>query len=151
MDAARPGGMAGVPLVRNQVREVTIRVEAMPNGALRVSTPQARGWAVVVRTRDELVRAVQQAFTEAQVASYAQWRGESYDLDALTPVDGSCSWTAATHTRSFALRRRGDVYNPKDWVQLEDGTWRSPGGRVYGADTEVVRRVRAKRRTNGSH
>jgi hypothetical protein len=145
-DTHNPGGVTGVPPIRNQVRAVEVRMEAMPGGSLRVSTPQARGWAVVVHTRDELVRAVQRAFTEAQIASYAAWKGESYDLDALTEVDNSHPLTAATRTRSFEVRARTDVYNPEDWTQMPDGSWRSPGGRIYGKDTDTVRKVLAKRR-----
>lgn len=145
-----PGGVTGAAPTRNQVRAVEIRVESMPDGQLRVSTPLARGWVAMVRTRDELVRAVAQAFTEAQVASYARWKGEAYDLDALTAVDNSSPLTAATRTRDFTVRARSDVYHPEDWTPLPDGSWRSPGGRVYGKDTETVRRVMAKRRRNGS-
>lgn len=140
-----PGGVTGAAPVRNQVRVVDVRLETMPEGFIRVSTPQARGWAVTVRTRDELARAIQQAFVEAQVASYAAWRGEPYDLDALTPVDNTHPLTAATRTRDFTVRARTDVHNPDDWTPMSDGRWRSPGGRLYGPDTDAVRKVLAKR------
>lgn len=145
-DTHNPSGVTGAAPVRNQVRVVTVRLETLASGLLRVSTPQARGWAVTVHTRDELARAVQQAFIEAQVASYATWKGEAYDLDVLTEVDESSPLTAATKTRDFTMRARTDVHNPDDWVPLPDGRWRSPGGRVYGADTDAVRKVLAKRR-----
>jgi hypothetical protein len=141
-----PGGVTGASPVRNQVRMVMVRMETLASGLLRVSTPQARGWAVVVRNRDELARAIAQAFTEAQLASYAAWKGEPYDLDALTGVDESSPLTAATRTRDYTARRRTDVYNPEDWTQMSDGKWRSPGGRVYKPDTDAVRKVLAKRR-----
>jgi hypothetical protein len=140
-----PGWVTGAPPVRNQVRMVMVRLETLASGLLRVSTPQARGWAVTVHTRDELARAVAQAFTEAQLASYAAWKGEAYDLDAMTEVDESSPLTAATRTRDFSVRARSDVHNPDDWTPLSDGRWRSPGGRVYGPDTDAVRKVLAKR------
>jgi hypothetical protein len=145
-DTHNPGNVTGAAPVRHQVRSVDVRLETLPEGLIRVSTPQARGWSVTARTRDDLARAIQQAFTEAQVASYAAWRGEAYDLDAMTEVDNTHPLTAATRTRDFTLRARSDVHNPDDWTPMPDGRWRSPGGRLYGADTDAVRKVLAKRR-----
>jgi hypothetical protein len=145
-DTHNPAGVTGAVPIRNQVRMVMVRLETLASGLLRVSTPQARGWAVTVHTRDDLARAVQQAFTEAQLASYAAWKGEAYDLDAMTEVDESNPLTAATRTRDFTARARSDVHNPDDWTPLPDGRWRSPAGRVYGADTDAVRKVLIKRR-----
>lgn len=145
-DTHNPSGVTGAAPIRNQVRAVLLRVETLSSGQIRVSTPQARGWARTVRTRDELAMAIQQAFTEAQVASYAAWRGEAYDLDAMTEVDNTHPLAAATRTRDFTVRARTDVHNPDDWVPMPDGRWRSPGGRLYGADTDAVRKVLAKRR-----
>lgn len=144
-DTHNPGGVTGAAPVRNQVRTLELRLESMPEGFIRVSTPQARGWAVTARTRDDLARAVQQAFTEAQVASYAAWKGEAYDLDAMTPVDNNHPLTAATRTHDFTPRTRTDVHNPDDWTPMPDGRWRSPGGRMYEAKTDAVRKVLAKR------
>jgi len=145
-DTHNPSGVTGAAPIRNQVRVVFLRLETLASGLLRVSSPQARGWAVTVHSRDDLAKVVQLAFIEAQVASYATWRGQAYDLDAMTPVDESSPLTAATRTRDFTLRARSDVHNPDDWVPMPDGRWRSPGGRVYGADTDAVRKVLAKRR-----
>jgi hypothetical protein len=145
-DTHNPSGVTGAAPIRNQVRVVHLRVETLASGKLRVSTPQARGWARTVHTRDELAMAIQQAFLEAQVASYATWKGEAYDLDAMTDVDESNPLTAATRTRNFTVRTRTDVHNPDDWVPMPDGKWRSPGGRIYKADTDAVRKVLAKRR-----
>jgi hypothetical protein len=145
-DTHNPGGVTGAAPVRHQVRTVDVRLETLPQGFIRVSTPQARGWSVTVRTRDDLARAIQQAFTEAQVASYAAWRGEAYDLDAMTEVDNSDPLTAATRTHNFTARARSDVHNPNDWTPMPDGRWRSPGGRIYSSNTDAVRKVLAKRR-----
>lgn len=158
-DTHNPGGvngsrLPGPPSVRNQSRTALLRVESLPGGRIRVSSPQARGWAVVVRTRDELVRAVAQAFTEVQVASYARWRGEPYELDALTEVDDldPLAASAATVDMTGTAKRnvrRTDVHKVTDWTPVGNGKWRSPTGREYGEDTQQVRRVKAKRRALG--
>lgn len=140
-----PQRVRGPAETRNQVRSVMVRVDALGNGRLRISTPGARGWARTVSTRDELNRAVGEAFVEAQVASYARWRGEAYDHDAMSEVDPSSPMTAAA-TRIERSQRvgRSDVHDPREWTPLPDGSMRSPSGRVFGADTDAVRKVRAK-------
>jgi hypothetical protein len=158
-DTHNPSGVVrpavpGPPPVRNQVREALLRVESLPDGRLRISTPQARGWAMVVRTRDELARAIGQAFTEVQVASYAAWRGEPYDLDALTVVDNSDPLTASAAAVDMSAGqgrtlRRTDIHQATAWSPIGDGKWRSPGGREYREDTQAVRAVLAKRRALG--
>lgn len=154
-----PGQIKGPAPVPHQVREVTLRVEAMPDGRFRVSMSQARGWAMVVRNQAELNRAVTQAFTEAQCAAYATWRGERYDLDDLTeplPDDRMAPPRARQRKpRNTAEegwgrnQRRPDVRPPEEWVKLPDGRWQSPGGRTYRADTSQVRRVIARRIQEG--
>jgi hypothetical protein len=135
---------------RNQVTSVHVRIDAQPSGGLRISSPYARGWARHVRTRDELVRAVAEAFREAQIASYARWRGEAYDHDAETDVDNSDPLAAASprvepSRRALAGgRRRTDVHDPREWTPLENGDWRAPSGRVFRADSDAVRKVRTK-------
>lgn len=141
-----PGGVTGAASTRNQVRVVYLRLESLDSGQILISTAQARGWAVTARNRDDLAKAVQLAFAEAQSASYAAWKGEAYDLDVLTMVDNTHPLTAATQTRDFsAARVRKDVHNPQDWTPMPDGRWRSPRGRLYRADSDAVRRVLAKR------
>lgn len=142
------GTVQGPAVTRNQVRSVPVRIDAVPGG-LRVSTPLARGWAMVARTPQELARAIGAAFTEAQVASYARWRGETYELDEMTDVVAGDALAAATRTVQFRRRVRADQHNPADWSQLSDGSWRSPGGFTYRPDTAVVARVRASRRRLG--
>jgi hypothetical protein len=143
-------GTLGAARTGHQVRAVNLRVETLPSGGVRVSSPQARGWAAVARTPHELANVLQAAFTEAQVASYAAWKGEVYDLDAMTDVDPTDPRTALpAPTRTRNRITRSDARNPADWKRLEDGRWRSPGGRVYGDDTQLVQRVRANRRALG--
>jgi hypothetical protein len=141
-----PQRVHGPANTRNQVQSVMVRIDRVDGGKLRISAPAARGWARTVATRDELNRAVGEAFVEAQLASYAQWRGEAYDHDAASDVDNSDPLVAAA-ARIEQHRRTGrsDVHDPREWTPLPDGSWRSPAGRVFGADTDAVRRVKAKR------
>jgi hypothetical protein len=151
-DTHRPGphGQIGPPPIQHQVRSVNVRLDVMPGGGMRVSTPDARGWAVVASGPRQLLDALAGAFTEAQVASYARWKGETYELDALTEVDNT---DPLATTRQWRRRRgriaRSDAHNAAEWTRLEDGRWRAPGGRVYRQDCDVVRKVRAKRRMLG--
>jgi hypothetical protein len=148
---ANMDGQVGPAPVHHQVRSVDVRLDVLPDGGMRVSTPQARGWAVVAAGPRQLLDALNAAFTEAQVASYARWKGEMYELDALTEVDNSDPLSAA---RPRGVRRRdrterSDVHDPLDWVELGDGRWRAPYGRAYPADSEIVRKVVRKRRMLG--
>jgi len=122
---------------------------------MRVSTPQARGWAVVVRRPEELARAVSSAFTEAQVAAYARWRGERYELDELTePVKGDPMAPPRPRARRRknsgqvgwgTNQRRPDSHDPAAWEKMPDGRWRSPSGKAWKPDTPVVQKVVARR------
>lgn len=144
-----PGGL-GMSRAGHAVRAVSLTVERLPDGAMRVSSPQARGWAGVARTQDELARIVASAFTEAQVAAYAAWKGELYDLDELTDVDPGDPTTALPIPPKRRNRMvRSDAQHPADWKRTEDGRWRSPGGRIYREETQLVQRVIANRRALG--
>lgn len=132
-DTHNPAGV-----VRPEVSEVLLRVEALDSG-LRLSTPQARGWARLARSHEDLARGVAEAFREAQLASYARARGEPYDLDVLSDASELHPLTAS------GSRPRADIYDPQDWTRMEDGRWRSPSGRCFRADSQVVQRVLAKR------
>ena len=145
------------PGVAHQVRTVTVKVEQLPDGKFRLSTPAARGWAAVGRTPQELGRAVSSAFAEAQCAAYARWRGERYDLDALTePVTGDPMAGPRRPLRTRTSREamgygrnqeRPDVHPIEAWERLPNGRLLAPSGLTYGPDTLVGRRVleRAKR------
>lgn len=151
---AIPRAVSGAAQVRNQVRTITLTVDTLPDGSLRFSTPSARGWAAVARTQPEVTRAIQGAFTEAQVAAYAAWRGTQYDLSALTDhVPGDAMAPPRPKRRTRRPRggdgwgygqQRPDVHLPTEWTELPDGRWRSPGGRTYRADAAQVQRVRAR-------
>lgn len=133
-----------------QVRAVSLVVETLPDGAVRVSSPQARGWAGVARNPSELARVVASAFTEVQVAAYAAWQGQLYDLDELTDVDPGDPTTALpTPPKRRNRTVRSDAQHPADWQRTEDGRWRSPGGRYYRDGCQLVERVKANRRALG--
>lgn len=144
---------------RHQVHTIALQVDAMPSGGYRIQTPQARGWAVVAHTPHQLAAALSQAFLEAQVAAYARWRGERYDLDDLTePMAGDPLAPARAHPRPPTNTRpvgwgrnqqRPDVAPLEQWVRLPDGMWQSPAGRRYRSDSMMVSRVRARRRAAG--
>lgn len=150
-----PGQLKGPAAVPHQVREVTVRFESLPGGKLRVSTPQARGWAAVVQNEREMARAVSSAFTEAQVAAYSRWRGERYDLDDLTePVHGDAMAPPRAPVRRRkntgetgwgGNQRRPDSHDPAKWVKLPDGRWQSPSGKSWRAECKLVQQVIARR------
>lgn len=131
------------------MRGLQLRVEQLPEGGVRLSTPQARGWAAVAKTDSELARAVLSAFTEVQIAAYSAWKGQVYDLDALTDVDPTDPATALPAPPRRNRSTRSDVAHPSEWARLPDGRWRSPRGRVYGPDSQLVRRVVQNRRAIG--
>lgn len=143
-----PIGPAPTP---HQVREVTLQIESLGPGKVRVSTPQARGWAAVATNPFELTRAVNAAFTEAQIASHSTWKNQVYDLDGLTEVDPNDPKTALNQRRPRRQRGpiRSDIHHPGDWQRLEDGRWRSPGGRIYREETQLVQRMIENRRLIG--
>lgn len=147
------------PGTPHQVRTVTVRVEQLPDGKFRLSTPAARGWAAVGRTPNELGRAISSAFTEAQCAAYARWRGQRYDLDALTePVPGDPLADPRRPLRKRTNRDnvgygrnqvRPDTHPIEDWERLPNGRLLSPNGLSYGPDTLIGRRVLERARQAG--
>jgi hypothetical protein len=139
------GGLPGPAAVRNQVRAVTLRVEALPNGRLRVSTPTTPGWAAVARTQAEFMTAIRQAFVEAQVAAYAAWRNHEYDLAETVSRGDPDPLVAAPASRTQRRAIRKDQYDPDAWSITSDGRWRSPSGRLYQPDSTMVSRVKAAR------
>ena len=151
------GQLSGPSPTAHQVRELHLKVESLGQGRFRLSTPQARGWSMVVRTPFELARALAGGFTEAQLASYARWRGERPELDALTdPVPGDPMAPPRAPARRPVNttpvgwgkhQRRPDSHDPGDWVKLPDGRWQSPGGKSYPETARVVQMV-LRRRTD---
>ncbi|HEX2263468.1 MAG TPA: hypothetical protein VHH52_06860 [Pseudonocardiaceae bacterium] len=129
---------------RQRVRAITLTVETLSDGRLRVSTPQARGWATTAQDPMGLARAVELAYREVAVASYARARGTTYDLDQLTErVPGDPLADAAMQRAPRRVRKK--VHDPGAWAKFDDGRWRSPSGRLYRPDSTAVRNVIARR------
>lgn len=149
--------------------DARVTIERTTSGSLLVSTPNAPGWSTAVNDRVALLRAVDEAFREAAVASYARARAQQYDMalhdqaseeaalagkvlplnpDARDAVMRTlaCSVGGAV---PGATTEPGGVHDPLAWRPLEDGRWVSPSGRTYGAATQVVQRVVEKRAQMG--
>jgi hypothetical protein len=143
-------GLPGPARTAHQTRSITVRVDALDGGMMRLSQPgDVRGWAVVARTPMELARGLGEAFREAQLANYARWRGAQADQDALTDhVPGDpLAPPRPTSSRKVPRRapHRSDTHDPRAWVAYDDGTWCSPTGRRYGGQTSHVQRVMHQR------
>lgn len=128
---------------RRQVRTAALRLDAHPDGTYVLTCPSARGWQAVIRTNRDAGDALHDALVEAQLAAYARAHGQVYDHDAMTDVDPDDPRTQTATSGSRHLK--GTRVSP-GWEEQEDGTWRSPKGRVYGPETQVVQRVLSARR-----
>ena len=123
---------------RRQIRRVTLEVEAHEDGTYVVTAPGARGWRKQVRTNPEAGAAFHEALVEAQIAAYARAHGQVYDHDAATAVDPD---TPSTQVASRVTKHlKGSRVSP-GWEEQEDGTWLSPAGLTFSAETQMVRRV----------
>lgn len=132
-----------------RITVIPLQVELLPGGGLRLSSSAARGWAGVARSPYELARAVDTAFREVAVASYARWRNRPYDLDQLTekvPGDPLAGQPARRVRGARVVRKSYDV---AEWTRMENGKWRSPSGRAYRADSTAVQNVVRKRAEKG--
>lgn len=136
---------AGARTVRP--RRITVTIDVLDGGRLRVATPQARGWAVVVRGPLQTWGALRQALVEAQIAGHARWRGARYDLDALTarddptePAQRALPRPQPRHGVSYARSAvvRPDQAHPSEWAPMPDGTWMSPKGRIWRDPTRIA-------------
>lgn len=125
------------------VRSITVQVQQLPDSYV-ISAVQASGWSATARNPIELARALAVAFTEVDVASYARWKGQAYDL-AQNPDRQA---RRPPGSRRSALGG-GDSHDPSEWSKLDDGRWLSPGGRTFRADSQQVVKVVAKRRKLG--
>lgn len=138
-------------------RYVDLRLQRLDDGRIRVSTPQARGWADTAKGPDQLWHKVMQAFVEATVAGYATWRGVRYDLDELTdPTDPTEPARRRPHTAreaagdcsevSYAQGAivRPDQAHPAEWTPNPDGSWTSRKGRRY-SDPAYIQSLLIKR------
>jgi hypothetical protein len=128
---------------------IMVMVEPLPQGGYRLSTPHARGWAARVQTPIELASGMLRAFTEVQVAAYAKAHSKVYDLDGLTGQVAGDPLANRPVSREPRARRTRRSHSPADWKMTDNGSWKSPNGRVYGSSTQVVQRVLAGRQRMG--
>ncbi len=141
----RPSGrgeLQGPAVARRQIQAITVRVEQLDGGRWRFTQPRVPGWVAVAHRAPDVVGAIRQGYTEAQVASYSDWRGHRSDL---LPDAGE-------YRRSKPLRRskrRCDVYEVDAWRLDADGRWVSPKGLRFAEDRQVVQRVMQQRRRAG--
>lgn len=127
------GELAGPAPTRRQVRSVTVIVDAVAPGVLRLSSPATPGWAGEARTPAQLAALVASVFVESQVSAYAMWRGVPYEHE-----DG----TQYRRPRPSRPGHRQDVHAPEGWRVLPDGRWLDPGsGRKWRPDSQVVQNV----------
>lgn len=130
------GELAGPAPTRRQVRSITVMIDAVGPGVLRLSTPATPGWVGEARTPAELARLVASAFLETQVSAYAKWRGVPYEH-----ADG----TQYRRPRPSRPGHRMDVHDPRAWRLAPDGRWIDPGsGRLWRVDSQVVQRVQTR-------
>jgi hypothetical protein len=130
------GELAGPAPTRRQVRSITVIVDAVGPGVLRVSSPSTPGWAGEARTPAQLAALVASAFVESQVAAYSMWRGVPYEH-----ADG----TTYRRPRPSRPGHRKDVHAPQEWRILPDGRWVDPGsGRRWRPDSQVVQNVQRR-------
>lgn len=138
--AARPSG----------VRHFRLHVEVLDDGRLRLSCPEARGYAVIAHGKDQTWAAIKRVRNEATIAGYAMWRGVRYDLDELTDAtDPTEPARRRPHTRREAQGDRSEVSysrsgvvrpdqaHPAEWTPNPDGSWCSPKGRRYTDPSKI--------------
>lgn len=143
------------------VQAITVTVERTESGRLRVTSPSLPGWQRVAASPVEVGAIVaREVFAEAEIASYARFRGSVYDA-ALLEVDRIPSQADTRHPAEPAPSApvvpsyadgapfRPDQHDPADWTPLPDGRWLSPGGRRFREDTPLVASVIAKRQAAG--
>lgn len=142
---------------RPGARHIQLNLKTLDSGQVRVSTPQARGWATVARGPDQLWHAVRAAFAQASLAGHAAWTGTGYGPDELTAADDPTEPAPRRPPRvepregvSWARNAaaRPDVADPAEWLPLPDGAWLSPSGRRYRS-ARIIGPVIARRAALG--
>jgi hypothetical protein len=125
------------------VYRVTVVVEQLPDGRWRFTQPKAPGWVAAASNPAGVTAALRQAFTEAQVSAYSDWRGTQYDQPD--------AFAHRRHRPKSRGSRRCDVYDCREWtLDPEDPTyWRSPKGHRYREDRDAVQKVMKARRAMG--
>lgn len=126
---------------------VPVILEQLPSGRIRLSTPVLPDWHRAAQGSQQIARAVHDlinaAVTEAQIRQY---RARRHAIKHAIHNDRRAT-TGASYQRFVGpdgrtVRRVG--HNPHSWTEQPDGSWRSPSGRTYRKDSQVVARVKAR-------
>jgi hypothetical protein len=100
-------------------------------------------------------QAIASAYTETACAAYARLRGVLYDLaETEDEVPAGAHPAGSRHPAEpdpppvdeVAKRRRVKhprTHPPEEWVELDSGYWRAPGGGKYRPDSRQVQTVLA--------
>jgi hypothetical protein len=129
------------------VQRIVLEVERRDDGRVRFTSTQMPGWAAVARTPLEIARVLTTAWTEAEIAAYARWRGTEYDLDDRTRTGRPDPQEPPPRPRT--ARGRRDVHSLEAWTPLSGGAWRSPSGQVWGSQTQLARKLTSRARAAG--
>lgn len=136
--------------------ELSLTIRRRADGALVFTTASCPGWAFTARRPQQIGEAIVQAYREAAVAAYARLRGVAYDVAAITDEEelpvGAYAPSTTRHPAEpeppredeVAKRRRTKhprTHPPQEWVELDDGHWRSPGGHRYSPSSRQVRTI----------
>lgn len=150
----------------SSVREMTVTVQRLADGRLRLSPTTVAAHVATATTPQELARALQSCFTEAEIAGYARRRGTRPDIALLSSTDSfdeptilggrpvSTSWASAAPAgdkrgagRSWASGGSRER-DPADYTANADGSWLSPSGRTV-RDPDRCRQIVRRRRAAG--
>jgi hypothetical protein len=134
----------GAAQPKRDARHAEVQIQRLDDGSLRLSTAQARGFAVIARGPHQLWLAMFTLFREVTIAGYSMAHGVPYDLDALTdPTDPTEPKRRRPTTRRENSGDPGEVsygrgsvvrpdqLHPADWIPNADGSWTSPRGRTF--------------------
>lgn len=102
--------MASLPRsTRLQNRGITLRVQRIEHGALRLSSPAVPGWSGIARTDHELLRLI----ASALACTPTEPAGRGYRSDTHDPT----AWTVRPDGKWIAPGEgRSRVWSPTSWV-----------------------------------
>ncbi len=129
-------------------------IRRLDDGSLRFTTPTCPGWAFVARQPRQIGDALRLAWTEVTVAAYAKLHGVLYDLAETEevvpqpttrrhPAEPAPEPPREDEVGKRRRRKHPRTHPPEEWVELDSGYWRSPGGGRYRPDSQQVRAVLA--------
>lgn len=109
-------------------------MEQLPDNRWKFSLLKAPDAAWVASRPHEVTQAIRSAFTEAQIAAYADWRNTVYDGAVVG---------YKRHRPTARSRKRCDVYSADMWKRdpNDPAIWISPKGLRFPEGRQVVQRV----------